>query len=155
MAYQVRFLNAVWNGKEYDVFGNFRTFDTYPDACHCLDNIGDHVFADLKSKTTGNVECAEIRDEKTDLLSSIEFFTTNAERPINNVCGEVVALNIEDEYKYSKPYKVELLYQIRRVVEVMADSPDDALDKAMEMPLTRANLDQATLEDSYVEVIKH
>ena len=151
--YQIQFVgDCRWGGKPYVYYNNHRTFDNYVDACHCLDDIGTEVLGILQSKTTGTVECHEVRDEKTDLLSSIEFSTKNA--TLDFVRADVVPVRVETEYNRKKAYRVELWYNIYRIVNVEATNEDAALDMAREMPLSKVNLTNAREVDCYVEEIK-
>lgn len=151
--YQIQFVgDCRWGGKPYVYYNNHRTFDNYVDACHCLDDIGTEVLGILQDKTTDNVECSEVRDEKTDLLSSIEFSTKNA--TLDFVRADVVPVCVETEYKRKKTYKVELWYNIHRVVNVEATDEDTALDMAREMPLSKMNITNAQEVDCFVEELK-
>lgn len=151
--YQIQFVgDCRWGGKPYMYYNNHRTFDNYVDACHCLDDIGNEVFEALKSQTSDNIECAENRDEKTDLLSGIEFFGQNP--TLDYVRADVVPVCVETEYKHKKTYKVELWYNIYRVVNVEATDKDTALDMAREMPLSKVNIANAQEVDCFVEEIK-
>lgn len=151
--YQIQFVgDCRWGGKPYVYYNNHRTFDNYVDACHCLDDIGTEVLGILRDKTTDNVDCSEVRDEKTDLLSSIEFSTKNAH--LDFVRADVVPVCVETEYKHKKTYKVELWYNIYRVVKVEATDEDTALDMARETPLSQVNITNAQEVDCCVEEIK-
>ena len=155
VVYQIQFVgDCRWGGKPYVYYNNNRTFGNYVDACRCLDDIGTEVFGILKEKTPGNieVECHEVRDEQTDSLSSIEFFTACAS--LDYVRADVVPICLETEYKRKKTYKVELWYNIYRVVKVEATDEDTALDMARETPLSQVNITNAQEVDCCVEEVK-
>lgn len=158
--YQIQFINPKWGGRDFEIEDNLRVFKNYNDACIALDDIGNDIVRTLTDEGEHH-ECHEERDENTDLLSSIEFFTTSEAISLNYIVGNVVPIKVEvcspptqdEEEPKEKPYRVELWYNYYRDMRIMATNADDALDKAREMPLTPSN-DNIQEVDCFVEEIK-
>lgn len=156
--FQIQFINPKWNGADYDIKDNFRTFKRYEDACNALDKISDEILSDLLRRTTSNVECHEERDENTELLSSIEFFTNSV--TIDSITGDVVTLYIEEEIPQpqqnepvEKTYCVEFWYTLYRAIKVIAKDEDEAYERAVSIPISPDSIDKLRLEDRSVTLI--
>ena len=160
--YQIQFIEPKWNGREYEVVDNFRTFTKYEDACRILDSMGTAIYKHLKETFGGNIECHEDRDEPKNgigdgLLRCISFFT--ATPTLDNIVGFVVEIEVEtelpkpvEEQPVKKTYRVELWYNLYREFFITADNEDEALDEAREMPIGPSAISRIQEVDCHVEV---